>query len=56
MTVLTGITQQLLAATELQTVLDIVVEAAIHLCNASGAMVSLIDTDRQILRRPVRAA
>ena len=40
---LSGITQQLLAATELETVLQVVVESASRLCEAGGAMVSLID-------------
>ena len=43
LTTLAGITQQLLAATELETVLQVVVESASRLCDASGALVSLID-------------
>ena len=39
----TQITERLLGATELSEVLDIVVEAAGRLCDASGAMVGLID-------------
>jgi signal transduction histidine kinase len=46
-TTLTSITRQLLAATELDTVLRVVVEAASRLCDASGAMVGLIDAERQ---------
>jgi signal transduction histidine kinase len=43
LTAVTQITERLLGATELSDVLDIVVEAASRLCDASGAMVGLID-------------
>ena len=43
LTTLAAITQQLLAAGELDAVLRVVVESASRLCDASGAMVSLID-------------
>ncbi|MGE0539265.1 MAG: GAF domain-containing protein [Dehalococcoidia bacterium] len=43
--VLGGITQQLLAATDLDTVLTVVVESALRLSETSGAAVALIDDD-----------
>jgi signal transduction histidine kinase len=45
LTVLGGITQQLLAATDLDTVLTVVVESALRLSETSGAAVALIDDD-----------
>ena len=47
---LAGITERLLAATELDAVLNVVVESASRLCDASGALVGLIETDRPYLR------
>jgi signal transduction histidine kinase len=49
LTTLTDITRRLLAATELDDVLGIVVESAIRLSDAAGAMVELIDEDRERL-------
>ncbi|MGH2600898.1 MAG: GAF domain-containing protein, partial [Dehalococcoidia bacterium] len=43
--VLTGITNQLLAATELDAVLSVVVESAMRLCDTAGAAVGLIQSD-----------
>jgi transcriptional regulator with GAF, ATPase, and Fis domain len=43
--VLGGITQQLLAATDLDTVLTVVVESALRLSGTTGAAVALIDDD-----------
>ncbi len=50
LTTLAGITQQLLGATELDQVLRVVVESAHRLCDAGGAIVSLLDPDRRTLR------
>lgn len=50
MNTLTGITAQLLAATELEAVLGVVVESASRLCDASGALVMLIDPDGSVVR------
>src|SRR5215213_9730678 len=47
---LTGITKQLLSATALEEVLEAVVESASRLCDASGALVMLIDPDGPSLR------
>jgi signal transduction histidine kinase len=43
------ITEQLLGTTDLDTVLRVVVESASRLCDASGAMVSLVDAERRHL-------
>jgi len=43
--VLTSITNQLLAATELDAVLSVVVESAMRLCDTAGAAVGLIQSD-----------
>lgn len=45
---LTDITQRLLAAADLDGVLQIVVEAAGRLCDASGAMIGLVDAQHHI--------
>jgi signal transduction histidine kinase len=50
LTSLGGITRQLLAAGELDAVLSVVVDAGARLCGASGAMVSLLDSERRALR------
>jgi signal transduction histidine kinase len=49
LTTLTDITRRLLAATDLDDVMGIVVESAIRLCDAAGAMVELIDEERKHL-------
>jgi signal transduction histidine kinase len=49
LTTLTQITEQLLGITELDSVLRVVVQAAGRLCDATGAMVALIDDERQWL-------
>ena len=49
LTVLSRITHQLLAADALATVVQVVAEAAADLCNASGALVQLIDDREQHL-------
>jgi signal transduction histidine kinase len=49
LTTLTQITHRLLAAEELDTVVRIVAESASRLCDAAGAIVQLIDDDRQRL-------
>jgi signal transduction histidine kinase len=50
LTVLTGITTQLLATTQLDTVLRVVAEAAARLCDADGAVIHLIEPDGRALR------
>jgi signal transduction histidine kinase len=50
MSTLTGITAQLLAATELEAVLHAVVASASRLCDARGALISLIEPDGPSLR------
>lgn len=47
LTALAGITARLIAATDQDTVLRVVVESASRLCDASGALVWLIDADRR---------
>ena len=54
LTTLAQITEQLLATTDLDQVLRVVVEAAGRLCDASGAMVALLDAGRR--RMTVAAA
>lgn len=49
LTTLTQITEQLLGITELNAVLRVVVQAAGRLCDATGAMVGLIDDERRWL-------
>ena len=50
LTALAQITEQLLGTTETEAVLQVVVDAAWRLCNAGGAMVSLIEPDRRSMR------
>lgn len=45
------ITEQLLATTDLDAVLEVIVEAASRLCGASGAMIGLADESRQTVSR-----
>jgi signal transduction histidine kinase len=47
---LAGITRRLLAAPQLEDIFDVVVDAAGRLCDAAGAMVSLLDPDERIIR------